>query len=111
MTMANIGRRGFVKGASLSALVFTVGGTEIVVSAGEARARGVPFRLIDAHQGETLAALGGTLVTQPRESGTAHFIEEQLAVPPHQSLLQARIFNFRPPFAEFYRTAIATVDD
>jgi hypothetical protein len=111
MTMANIGRRGFVKGASLSALVFTVGGTEIVVSAGEARARGVPFRLIDAHQGETLEALGETLVPQARESGIAHFIDQQLSVPPHQSLLQARIFNFRPPFAEFYRTAIATVDD
>jgi hypothetical protein len=111
MTMANIGRRGFVKGASLSALVFTVGGTEIVVSAGEARARGVPFRLIDAHQGETLEALGEILVPQARESGIAHFIDQQLSVPPHQSLLQARIFNFRPPFAEFYRTAIATVDD
>jgi hypothetical protein len=111
MTMANIGRRGFVKGASLSALVFTVGGTEIVVSAGEARARGVPFRLIDAHQGETLEALGETLVPQAREAGIAHFIDQQLSVPPHQSLLQARIFNFRPPFAEFYRTAIATVDD
>src|SRR3984893_3950020 len=111
MTMANIGRRGFVKGASLSALVFTVGGTEIVVSGGGARARGVPFRLIDAHQGETLEALGETLVPQAREAGIAHFIDQQLSVPPHQSLLQARIFNFRPPFAEFYRTAIATVDD
>ena len=85
--MANIGRRGFVKGASLSALVFTVGGTEIVVSAGEARARSVPFRLIDAHQGETLEALGETLVPQARESGIAHFIDQQLSVPPHQSLL------------------------
>jgi hypothetical protein len=111
MTMANLGRRGFVKGASLSALVFTVGGTEIVVSAGEARARGVPFRLIDAHQGETLEALGETLVPQARESGIAHFIDQQLSVPPHESLLQARIFNFRPPFAEFYRTAITAVDD
>jgi hypothetical protein len=111
MTMANIGRRGFVKGASLSALVFTVGGTEIIISAGEARARGVPFRLLDAHQGETLEALGETLVPQARESGIAHFIDQQLSVPPHESLLQARIFNFRPPFAEFYRTAITTVDD
>ena len=108
--MANIGRRGFVKGASLSALVFTVGGTEIIISAGEARARGVPFRLLDAHQGETLEALGETLVPQARESGIAHFIDQQLSVPPHESLLQARIFNFRPPFAEFYRGAIKTVD-
>ena len=109
--MANIGRRGFVKGASLGALAFTVGGTEIFMAAGEARARGVPFRLLDAHQGETLEALGETLVPQAREAGIAHFIDQQLSVPPHESLLQARIFNFRPPFAEFYRAVITTVDD
>jgi hypothetical protein len=31
-------------------------------------------------------------------------------VPPEESLLQARIFNFRPPFAEFYRSTISAVD-
>ena len=109
--MANIGRRGFVKGATLGALAFTVGGAEVIMAAGEARARGVPFRLLDAHQGETLEALGETLVPQAREAGIAHFIDQQLSVPPHESLLQARIFNFRPPFAEFYSTAITTIDD
>src|ERR1700733_1364425 len=108
--MANIGRRGFVEGATLGALLFTVGGVEIIMAAGEARARGVPFRLLDAHQGETLEALGETLVPQARESGIAHFIDQQLSVPPTESLLQARIFNFRPPFADFYRTAVTTVD-
>jgi hypothetical protein len=111
MTMANVGRRGFVQGATLGALVFSVGGAEIMMAAGEARARGVPFRLLDAHQGETLEALGETLVPQAREAGIAHFIDQQLSVPPHESLLQARIFNFRPPFAEFYRTAITSVDE
>jgi Gluconate 2-dehydrogenase subunit 3 len=111
MAMADIGRRGFVKGATLGALAFTVGGAEIIMSAGQARARGVPFRLLDAHQGETLEALGETLVPQARESGIAHFIDQQLSVPPNEALLQARIFNFRPPFAEFYRTAITAVDE
>jgi hypothetical protein len=110
MTMADIGRRGFVKGATLGALAFTVGGAEVIMGAGEARARGVPFRLLDAHQGETLEALGETLVPQARESGIAHFIDQQLSVPPQESLLQARIFNFRPPFADFYRTALTAVD-
>jgi hypothetical protein len=110
MTMANIGRRGFVKGATLGALAFTIGGSEVLMSAGQARARGVPFRLLDGHQGETLEALGETLVPQAREAGIAHFIDQQLSVPAHESLLQARIFNFRPPFAEFYRTAITAVD-
>src|ERR1700675_1021915 len=110
-TMASIGRRGFVKGATLGALAVTVAGAEVFMAAGEARARGVPFRLLDAHQGETLEALGETLVPQAREAGIAHFIDQQLSVPPHESLLQARIFNFRPPFAEFYRTAITAVDE
>src|SRR6202048_3908989 len=109
--MANIGRRGFVKGATLGALAFTVGGAEVIMAPGEARARGVPFRLLDAHQGETLEALGETLVPSAREAGIAHFIDQQLSVPPHESLLQARIFNFRPPFADFYRAAITTADE
>ena len=108
--MASIGRRGFVKGAALGALAVSIAGTEVIMTAGEARARGVPFRLLDAHQGETLEALGETLVPQARESGIAHFIDQQLSVPPHEALLQARIFNFRPPFAEFYRNAITTID-
>ena len=109
--MANIGRRGFVKGATLGALAFGAGGAEVIMAPGEARARNVPFRLLDAHQGETLEALGETLVPQAREAGVAHYIDQQLSVPPHESLLQARILNFRPPFADFYRTAIVTVDE
>src|SRR5579862_8929662 len=109
--MASIGRRGFVKGATLGALAFSVGGVEIIMAPGEARAKNVPFRLLDAHQGETLEALGETLVPQAREAGIAHYIDQQLSVPPQESLLQARIFNFRPPFADFYRTALAAIDD
>src|ERR1700688_5150476 len=111
MTMANIGRRGFVKGATLGALAFSVGGAEVIMAPGEARARNVPFRLLDGHQAETLESLGETLVPQAREAGIAHYIDQQLSVPPHEALLQARIFNVRPPFADFYRTAIASVDE
>jgi hypothetical protein len=111
MTMADIGRRGFVKGATLGALAFTVGGTEVLMAPGEARARNVPFRLLDAHQGDTIEAIGETLVPQAREAGIAHFIDQQLSVPPGESLLQARILNIRPPFADFYRTALKTIDD
>src|ERR1700759_2435855 len=109
--MADIGRRGFVKGATLGALSFTIGGAEIFLSAAEARARGVPFRLLDAHQAETLEALGETLVPQAREAGIAHYIDQQISVPPQESLLQARIFNVRPPFADYYRSTITAIDD
>src|SRR6202012_686568 len=109
--MESIGRRGFVKGATLGALAFSVGGVEILRRPTEARARNVPFRLLDGHQGETLEALGETLVPKAREAGIAHYIDQQISVPPQESLLQARIFNFRPPFAEFYRSTVVTVDD
>ena len=68
--MANIGRRGFVKGATAGALAFAVGGVEVIMTAHEARARGVPFRLLDGHQGETLEALGETLVPQALRRST-----------------------------------------
>jgi hypothetical protein len=111
MTMADIGRRGFVKGATLGALAFTVGGVEVLMAPREARARNVPFRLLDAHQGDTLEALGETLVPQAREAGVAHFIDQQLSVPANEALLQARILNIRPPFADFYHAAIKTIDE
>src|SRR6202163_912096 len=108
--MASIGRRGFVKGATLGALAFSVGGVEVLMGPGEARARNVPFRLLDGHQGETLEALGETLVPKAREAGIAHYIDQQLSVPANESLLQARIFNIRAPVADFYRSAIVAVD-
>jgi hypothetical protein len=93
--MASIGRRGFVKGATLGALAFSVGGVEVLMGPGEARARNVPF----------------PLVPKAREAGIAHYIDQQLSVPAQESLLQARIFNFRPPFAEYYRSTLLTIDD
>src|ERR1700742_4720923 len=109
--MENIGRRGFVKGATLGALAFSVGGVEILMKPNEAREKNVPFRLLDAHQAETLEALGETLVPQAREAGIAHYIDQQISAPPQESLLQARIFNVRPPFADYYRSTITAIDD
>ena len=46
--MTNIGRRGFVKGASLGALVFTVGGSQVIMVANEARAQPGNFANADS---------------------------------------------------------------
>ena len=85
-------------------------GADVMLTAGEARAQGVPFRLLKAPEAETIEALGETLVPGARTAGIAHFIDHQLSVPPEEALLQARIFNVRPPFANFYRAAIGAVD-
>jgi hypothetical protein len=56
--MHDIKRRAFMRGAALGALAFTVGGVEVLITPGEARAQGVPFRLLKANEGETIEALG-----------------------------------------------------
>ena len=103
-------RRDFIKGAATGALAFTVGGVEILLTAREARAQNVPFRLLKVNEAETIEALGETLVPGARAAGVTHFIDQQLSVPPGEALLEARILNVRPPYANFYRAAIGAVD-
>jgi Gluconate 2-dehydrogenase subunit 3 len=103
-------RRVFLKGAGMGMLAFTVGGAEVMLTAGQARARGVPYRLLKANDAETIEALGETLVPGAQQAGIAHFIDQQVSVPAGEALLEARIVNVRPPFVNFYRAAIAAVD-
>jgi hypothetical protein len=108
--MTTLQRRAFVKGAALGALAFTVGGAEVLLTPGEARSAGVPFRLLKADEAETIEALGDTLVPGARQAGIAHFVDHQLSVPAEEALLEARIMNVRPPYANFYRAAIGAMD-
>ena len=108
--MDPINRRDFIRGAALGALAFTVGGAQVLLTAREARAQGVPFRLLNAREAETIEALGETLVPGARAAGIAHFIDHQLSIPPEEALLEARILNVKPPYANFYRAAIGAID-
>ena len=108
--MDQIKRRNFMRGAAIGALAFTVGGAQMLLTAREARAQGVPFRLLKANEAETLEALGETLVPGARGAGIAHFIDQQLSVPPEEALLEARIVNVKPPYVNFYRAAIGAID-
>jgi hypothetical protein len=109
--MNPIERRDFLKGTAGGVFAFTVGGVEVLLSAREARAQNVPFRLLKADEAQTIEALGETLVPGARAAGVAHFIDQQLSVPPEEALLEARILNVRPPYANFYRAAIGAVDN
>ena len=105
-----VDRREFMRGAALGALAFTVGGAQVLFTPREARAQGVPFRLLQAREAETIEALGETLVPGARAAGIAHFIDHQISVPAEEALLEARILNVRPPYANFYRAAIGALD-
>lgn len=108
--MEHMKRRDFMRGAVIGALAFTVGGAQVLLTAREARAQGVPFRFLNANEAETLEALGETLLPGARAAGIAHFIDQQLSVPPEEALLEARILNIKPPYANFYRAAIGAID-
>jgi hypothetical protein len=108
--MATIERRAFMKGATLGALAFTVGGSTVMLTARQARARNVPFRLLKEAEADIIEAIGDTLVQGARAAGVAHFIDQQVSVPPEEALLQARILNVRPPFVNFYRAAVTAID-
>ena len=103
-------RRVFLKGASMGVLAFTVAGAEILMTAGEARARAVPFRMLGGDEAETIEALGETLLPGARAAGVAHFIDQQVSVTPGEALLEARIVNVKPPYINFYRAAIGGID-
>jgi hypothetical protein len=94
----------------MGALAYTVGGVEVLLTPGQARAQGVAFRTLTAGEVETLEALGETLVPGARVGGISHFVDQQLSIPPEEALLEARILNVRPPYANFYRAALGAVD-
>jgi len=108
--MTAIERRAFVQGAGLGTLAFVVGGAEVFLTPRQAHAQAVPLRTLSAEQAATLDALGETLVPGAKEAGITQFVDQQISGPPERALLQARILNVRPPFANFYRAALGAVD-
>ncbi len=108
--MHDFARRSFIKGASIGALAFTVGGVEVMLTPKEARAQGVPLRVLDPAEAETLEAVGDMLAIGAKDAGIAHFVDQQLTVPPPYALLSLRVSEFRPPYVDFYRDALAALE-
>jgi len=109
--MSEIERRALIKGAGLGALAFSIGGTDVFLTPREARAQNAPFRTLNSDQVAALEAIGETLVPGAQAAGIAHFVDQQISRPPEEALLEARILNVRPPYANFYRAALAGIDN
>jgi hypothetical protein len=108
--MDDIARRTFMRGAGIGALAFTVGGAEVLLTAAQARAQGVPLRMLKPEEAQTLEAIGETLAIGARRSGVAHFVDQQLSLPPAYALLTIRVSEVRPPYIDFYRSALAGIE-
>jgi len=108
MTSAN--RRLVLKGAALGALAYTVGGAEVLLSPREALAQGVPLKVLSPDESAALEALGDTLLPGAKDAGLAHYVDQQLSAPPGEALLIARAVGVMPPYANFYRAGLASLD-
>jgi hypothetical protein len=108
--MDDIARRAFIKGASIGALAYSVGGVEVLLTPRQARAQGVPFKMLTADEAQTLEAIGDTLAIGARQAGVAHFVDQQLTQPPPLALLSVRVSEIRPPYVNFYRSALGAIE-
>ena len=108
MTSAN--RRMVLKGAALASLAYTVGGAEVLLSPRNARAQGLPLKVLTAGERAALEALAETLLPGARDAGLAHYVDQQLSVDPSECLLLARALGVMPPYADFYRAGLAGLD-
>ena len=108
--MDPVKRRTFMKGAAAGAFAFTIGGVEVMLTPGEARAQGVPLKVLTADEAKALEAVGEAFAPGARETGIANFVDQQCSVPPHEALLNVRIANVQPPFVNFYRAALTAID-
>jgi hypothetical protein len=108
--MEKIERRVFMKGAAVSALMFSVGGAEVLLTAQEARAQKIPLKLLTGNEQAGLEALGDTLLPGAKEAGIAHYVDQQLSVDPGKCLLVARTVGVMPPYVDFYRAGLSALD-
>jgi len=108
--MASANRRLVLKGAALGALAYTVGGAEVLLAPRDAFAQDVPLKVLTADERAALEAFGETLLPGARAAGLAHYVDQQLSVPPSEALLMARAVGVMPPYANFYRAGLAGLD-
>ena len=108
--MNAIERRAFMKGAGIGALAFTVGGAQVMLTPAEAFAAGADLHTLKPEEAATLEAMGETLVPGARAAGIVAFIDQQISGPAGDALLEARILNVKPPYANFYRAAIGAIN-
>jgi hypothetical protein len=108
--MDALNRRAVVRAAAVGTLAFTVGGVDVFLTPREAYAQGVPLKTLSGDEAAALAAIGETLVPGAREAGIVPFVDQQISGPASAALLEARILNVRPPYANFYRAALAAID-
>lgn len=96
--------------AGLGLLAWQIGGHSEWLTPRAAKLRGVPLQTLSADEAQTLEALGDVLLPGAREAGIALFVDKHLSAPPSETLLTIRYLDVPPPYALFYKSALAALD-
>jgi len=104
---AQMSRRALLKKGALGTLAFQVGGSTVLMTPVEARARGLPFDVLADEESVLVDALGRALVPGADEAGLAHYLDRQLSADPGAALLMLRYMDIPPPYADFYHAGLA----
>ena len=76
----------------------------------QARAAGVPLKVLTPDEARTLEALGDTIHPGAAEAGLVQFIDYQLALDPDDCRSLLKYFVNDPPFADFYRAGLRSLE-
>jgi hypothetical protein len=99
-----------LKQTGFAVLTFLVAGSEVVMTAREARAENVPHRTLNPAEVKTLDALGETLLPGAAVAGISNYIDQQISIVPADSLVVLRYLDIPPPYARFYQGGLAALD-
>lgn len=105
-------RREFLRqgaGSAALTLAFSVGGSTLLLTPEEARARQLPWNRLSLAEGRVLEQLAEALVPGSVEAGVSHFVDHQLGVEPDDCMLIAKYFQVPPPYLGFYQGGLAAV--
>lgn len=102
-------RRAVLKGGSLLALTFSIGGASALLTPRQAHAKGVVLSVLNADERDTLESVGEVLLPGAKEAGLAEFVDHQLTVPYGDCLLTARSLDVTAPVSAFYRAALEAI--
>ncbi len=103
-------RRVVLKGAAISALVFSVQGARLALSPRQAHAADIPMQVLKPQEKTALEALGDVILPGAKEAGLANFVDHQLAGDADDCLLVARNLSIAPPYRNFYGAGLAALD-
>lgn len=91
-------------------MLATVAGSARWMTPAQAAAAGAAPQVLSASEAAWLAALGEAIAPPARAAGLVPYVDHHLSVPHGESLLALRYLDVPPPYADFYRPALASLE-